>query len=183
MNKFYILDFKVFENDYYAIKGEISDEEISDLSVDGVSLKNRDVNIVLKKHKGNVHNMIGNLYSLPIISQQIADVLMKNCQDEIELFDVKIDMKVSFKFYFLNILNIIDCTDLERSDYTLFSPNVLVFKTIEKLAFDTEKINKDIFRIKGVRTKIIISEKIKQEIEALKFEEIELPPIDEFVWK
>lgn len=98
MNKFYILDFKVFENDYYTIKGEISDEEISDLSVDGVSLKNRDVNIVLKKHKGNVHNMIGNLYSLPIISQQIADVLMKNCQDEIELFDVKIDMKVSFNF-------------------------------------------------------------------------------------
>ncbi|MGO8609428.1 imm11 family protein, partial [Rhizobium johnstonii] len=86
---------------------------------------------VLKKHKGNVHNMIGNLYSLPIISQQIVDVLMKNCQDEIELFDVKIDMKVSLKFYFLNILNIIDCIDLEKSVYTLFSPNVLVFKTIE----------------------------------------------------
>lgn len=58
-----------------------------------------------------------------------------------------------------------------------------MFKTIEKLAFDTEKINKDIFRIKGVRTKIIISEKIKQKIQALKFEEIELNPIDEFVWK
>ncbi|WP_435523298.1 imm11 family protein [Chryseobacterium indoltheticum] len=158
----------------------MSDEEISDLSVDGVSLKNKDVSIVLKKHKGNVRNMIGNLYSLPIISELIADVLIKNCQNEIELFDVKIDMKNNFKFYFLNI---IDCINLEKSVYTLFTPNALVFKTIDKLAFNTEKIDKDIFRIKGVRTKIIISEKIKQEIQALKFEEIRLTPIDEFVWK
>lgn len=103
MNKFYVLDFKVFDTDYYAIKGEISDEEISDLSVDGVSLKNKDISIVLKKHKGNVRNMIGNLYSLPIISELIADVLIKNCQNEIELFDVKIDMKNNLKFYFFNI--------------------------------------------------------------------------------
>ena len=183
MNKFYVLDFKVFDTDYYAIKGEISDEEISDLSVDGVSLKNKDVSIILKKYKGNVRNMIGNLYSLPIISELIADVLIKNCQNEIELFDVKIDMKNNLKFYFLNILNIIDCINLEKSVYTLFTPNALVFKTIDKLAFNTEKIDKDIFRIKGVRTKIIISEKLKQEIQALKFEEIRLTPIDEFVWK
>ncbi len=32
--------------------------------------------------------MVGNLYSLPIISQPIADILMKFCQNEIELFDV-----------------------------------------------------------------------------------------------
>lgn len=183
MNKFYVLDFKVFDTDYYAIKGEISDEEISDLSVDGVSLKNKDISIVLKKHKGNVRNMVGNLYSLPIISEPIAGVLIKNCQNEIELFDVKIDMKINLKFYFLNILNIIDCINLEKSVYTLFTPTALVFKTIDKLAFNTEKIDKDIFRITGVRTKIIISEKIKQEIQALKFEEIRLTPIDEFVWK
>lgn len=175
MNKFYVLDFKVFDTDYYAVKGEISD-----LSVDGVSLKNRDISIVLKKYKGNVRNMVGNLYSLPIISELIAGVFIKNCQNEIELFEVKIDMKVNLKFYFLNI---IDCISLEKSVYTLFTPNALVFKTIDKLAFNTEKIDKDIFRIKGVRTKIIISEKIKQEIQALKFEEIRLTPIDEFVWK
>lgn len=183
MNKFYVLDFKVFDNDYYAIKGEMSDEEISDLSVDGVSLKNRDVNIVLKKHKGNVRNMIGNLYSLPIISKSVADVLVKNCADEIELFEVKIDMKVSTSYYFLNILNIINCIDLENSVYRLNTPDVLVFKTIDKLAFDTEKMNKDIFRIKGVRTRIIVSEKIKQEIEALGFDEIELSSINDYKWK
>lgn len=183
MNKFYVLDFKVFDTDYYAVKGEISNEDISDLSVDGVSLKNRNVNIILKKHKGNVRNMVGNLYSLPIISQPIADILMKFCQNEIELYDVEIDMKINLKFYFLNILNVIDSINLEKSIYTLFTPNALVFKTIDKLAFNTEKIDKNIFRIKGVRTKIIISEKIKQEIQSLKFEEIKLTSIDEFVWK
>lgn len=183
MNKFYVLDFKVFENDYYAVKGELSDEEALDVFVDGVSLKNKDVSIVLKKHKGNARNMIGNLYSLPVISEPIADVLMKNCPDEIELFEVKIDMKISSRYYFVNILNIVDCIDLEKSVYTLFTPNALVFKTIDKLVFATEKINKDIFRIKGVRTKIIISEKIKGEIEALNFEEIELTSIDDCKWK
>ncbi len=183
MNKFYVLDFKVFDNDYYAIKGELSDEGIFDLSVDGVSLKNKDISIFLKKHKGSVRNMIGNLYSLPIISEPIADVLMKNCPKEIELFEVKVDMKVNFGYYFLNILNVIDCINLEKSVYTLFAPDVLVFKTIDKLVFNTDKIDKDIFRIKGVRTKIIISEKIKQEIQALKFEEIELISTDEYKWK
>lgn len=48
MNKFYVLDFKVFDNDYYAVKGELS-EGIFDLFVDGVSLKNKDISIVLKR--------------------------------------------------------------------------------------------------------------------------------------
>lgn len=183
MNEYYVLDFNVFDSDYYAIKGEVSDKEISSLSVGGVSLKNKDISIVLKKHKGKVRNMIGNLYSLPIISDLVADVLIKNCQNEIELFDVKIEMKVNHKYYFLNILNVIDCIDLEKSVYTLFSPNVLVFKTIDKLVFNEEKIDKDIFRIKGVRTNIIISEKIKQEILALNLEEIKLTPINQFVWE
>jgi hypothetical protein len=46
--------------------------------------------------------MVDILYSLPIISKPIADVLMRIYQNEIELFDVEIDMKINLKFYFLN---------------------------------------------------------------------------------
>ncbi len=183
MSKYYVLDFEVYNDDYYAIKGEFSDESIFDLFVDGVSLKNKEFSILFKKNKGNVRNMIGNLYSLPIISEPIADILLRNCPIEIELFEVKVDVKTTFKYYFLNILNVVECIDLEKSVYSLFAPEVLVFKTIDRMVFDTDKINKDVFRIKGLRTKMIISEKIKKEIQALNFEEIKLISIDDYKWK
>jgi hypothetical protein len=180
MNKFYVLDFKVFDKDYYAEKVSVSHADITELSIEGISLIDSKIEIELKKNKGEVRNYIGNLYSLPIVSELIAKTIMNHNFNDIELIEVKVNMKTDLKYYFLNILNVIDCIDLEKSIYKLYVPEIILFDSINKLVIDTAKIKNDIFRIKGVLYKIIVSERLKIELENLNLDEIEFMPIEDF---
>jgi hypothetical protein len=189
MNKYYILDFEVSNNDYFAEKVDLSNLEIQNLYIEGVSLKDKNFEIILKKKsvKGrtlDVRNMIPNLYGFPIISQPIADVLLDHCPKEIELFEVKVNMSKKSKYYFLNILTRIDnCIDLKKSVYEFIMPerpDILIFKYLEKLVLDTEKINQDIFRIHSFATIIIVSELLKKKIEALGMKEIVFLPTEKY---
>lgn len=180
MNKFYVLDFKVFDKDYYAEKVSVSHTDITELSIEGISLIDKKIEIDLKKNKGKVRNYIGNLYSLPIVSELIAKTIMNDNFNDIELIEVKVNMKTDLKYYFLNILNVIDCIDLEKSIYKLYIPDIILFDSIDRLVIDTTKIKNDIFRIKGLLYKIIVSEKLKNELENLNLDEIEFMPIEDF---
>lgn len=189
MSKYYILDYEVSNNDYYAEKVDLSDLDIGNLATEGISLKDKDFKIILEKKtvKGrilNVRNMIGNLYSFPIVSQPIADILLQHCPNEIELFEVKMNMPKKFKYYFVNVLNIIDdCIDLEKSVYELIMPerpDIIIFKYLEKLVLNNQKIDNNIFRIKQLRTKIILSEFLKDKIQALEMEEIIFLPTEKY---
>jgi hypothetical protein len=89
-------------------------------------------------------------------------------------------MKTDLKFYLLNILNMIDCVDLERSKYKLYVPEIILFDSIDKLVIDKPKINNDIFRIKGLLFKIVISQNLKNELEKLMLNQIKFLAIEEF---
>ena len=97
----------------------------------------------------DVRNSIENLYGFPVVSEPIADVLLQHCPDEIELFEVKVAMPKQSKYYFVNVLTLIDnCIDLEQSVFELIlpeRPDILIFKYLEKLVLDTQKINQSIF--------------------------------------
>lgn len=153
---------------------------ITELSVEGISLIDKKIKIELKKNKGIVKNYIENLYSLPIVSELIAKTIMNDNFNDIELIEVKVNMKTDLKYYFLNILNVIDCIDLEKSIYKLYIPDIILFDSIDRLVIDTTKIKNDIFRIKGLLYKIIVSEKLKNELENLNLDEIEFMPIEDF---
>ena len=73
------------------------------------------IEIELKKNKGRVKNYIENLYGLPIVSELIAETIMNDNFNDIELIEVKVNMKTDLKYYLLNILNVFDCIDLEKS--------------------------------------------------------------------
>lgn len=120
------------------------------------------------------------MYGLPIVSELIAKTIINHNPSDIELIEVKVNMKTNLKYYFLNILNNIDCIDLEKSTYKLYIPDVILFDSIEKLVIDTLKIKNDIFRIKGLLYKIVVSETLKNELENLKLNEIEFMPIEDF---
>jgi hypothetical protein len=87
-------------------------------------------------------------------------------------------------YYFVNILTLfINCIDLEKSVYKLIlpeRPDILIFRYLEKLVLDTQKINHHIFRIKSLRTDIIISEFLKNKIQELKLQEITFQPTEEY---
>lgn len=180
MNKYYVLKSVVGNEDYFAEKMSVSHTDITELSTEGISLIDKEIEIELKKNKGIVRNCIENLYGLPIVSELIAKTLIESCVNEIELIPVKVNMKIDLKYYLLNILNVIDCIDLEKSIYTLYVPDIILFDSIDKLVIDTAKIKNNIFRIKGLLYTIVVSEKLKNELEKLKLAEIEFMPIEDF---
>ena len=189
MSKYYILDYEVTNNDYYAERGELSNLEVQSLMYDGVSLKDKHFSIVLKKltvkgRKLDVRNMIGNLYSLPIVSQPIADILSWHCPNEIELFEVKVNMPAKEKYYFVNVLNTLaDCIDIEKSVFEFIlpeRPDIILFNYLEKMVLKTEKINHHIFRLKPISTKIVVSEWLKDKIQELGMAEIVFEPTEAY---
>lgn len=180
MNKYYILKSVVENEDYFAEKVSVSHTNITELSVEGISLIDKKIKIELKKNKGIVKNYIENLYGLPIVSELIAETIMNDNFNDVELIEVKVSMKTDLKYYLLNILNVFDCIDLEKSVYKLYVPDIILFDSIDKLVIDTTKIKNDIFRIKGLLLEIIVSEQLKNKLENLKLSEIEFMPIEDF---
>lgn len=189
MKNYYFLNYIVSTNEYFAEKVDLSDEAVSDLYLDGVSLKDKNFTVTLKKLsiprvKLTVRNMIGNLYGFFIVSQPIADVFKAHCPDEIELFEVKVDMPVNSKYYLVNILNRKeDYIDLEKSVYEFIlpeRPDILIFQYLEKLVLNTENINHDVFRISSFPNSILVSESLKEKLEALGIEEFKFQPTEEY---
>jgi hypothetical protein len=189
MSNYYFLNNIVSTNEYFAERVDLSDETVSDLYLDGVSLKDKSFTITLKKLsiprvKLTVRNIIANAYGFVIVSQPIADVLKVHCAGEIELFEVKVDMPVKVKYYLINILNLKeDYIDLEKSVYEFIlpeRPDILIFKYLEKLVLHTEKINHDIFRIKSFSNNILVSETLKEKLEELGMEEIGFQSTEEY---
>lgn len=173
MSNYYILKFVVGDNDYYAERVTISNPEIEELLLEGVALKDKECRIVLQQQRGTVRNIIENIYGFPVVSQTIADILLEHCANEIELLEVAVARKVNQQYYFVNVLNIVDCINREQSVYELFTPELMVFKKIEKLVLQEEAITNHIFRIKNIRTEIVVSKALKQQLQALNMEELD----------
>lgn len=181
MSTFYILNFKVSSNAYIAEKVTLSDDSISDNYPDGISFKDKNVEITLHKNKGNLLHFIDNLYGLPIWSQEITTVIEEHCAKEIELYPVDLlkDKKQSFSF--VNILNLVDVIDFENSDCTLWDPDIKLIDEVEKLILLEEKANNfNIFRMLGLKLEIVISEALKIKLEKLNINELEFIPVEDF---
>jgi hypothetical protein len=100
------------------------------------------------------------------ITQRMYDILYPLIKNDAEFLPLQSDEGV---YYLLNVTNIVDCIDREKSICTL-TPNGLVLD-YEDLVFDTEKI-KDlyIFRVPDFPYQVFLTENLKTEIED--FEEV-----------
>lgn len=184
MENYYVLHSVVENEDYYAEKVSVSVEKIFDLSLKGESLKNENLAIKLKRSRGIVRNVIGNIYSLPIISELIGKILVDNCPDEIELIEIIVDKSTNLKYYLLNILNNIDAIDFQKSNYKEIIPDTKILKEINKLVLDNSKIGKrQIFRLKDFEFIIVISEKLKNSLKQLDISEYKFILIEDFQYK
>ena len=184
MNKYYILNSVLENKDYFAEKTTTSEEDIYFKSVSGLSLKNKNIKIELKKGKGKVKNNIENVLGIPIISELISNILLEICNNEIELLEVDVNMPTNSKYYFLNILDNIDAINFKESVLVEIIPDTKVFTEVEKLILDDAKIDgKQIFRLKHLSSKIIIGHNLKERLAQLKLPEFKFIPIEEFKYK
>lgn len=184
MSKYFILKSVVGNEDYFAENVITSEEDIYRQSVSGQSLKIKGVEIELKKNKGKVKNNIENSFGIPIISELISNILLRSCPDEIELFEVKVNMPTNLKYYFLNILANIDAINFQESVLVEIIPETKVFSEVGKLILDDFKIqSRQIFRLKHFSAEIVISQDLKNKLEQLKISEFKFIPIEEFKYK
>lgn len=184
MSNYYILKFVVSDNDYVAERVNFSNEEINSLKFRGVSLKDKDFRITLKKNRGNVRNTISNLFGFPVVSQVVADVLSEHCPGEIELFEAEVEKKLTSKYYYVNILENLDAIDFHASEYTEIIPGTKVLSEIKKLILDDSKTeSRNIFRLKNFKTEIIVSEILKTSLEKLQFSEFQFIATGDFTYE
>jgi len=184
MNKYYILDFRIERDSYFAENGKISDQKIIKLRNKGHSLREENINISFLKNEGKLLHQIDNLFSLPVVSQTILNVLLQHCANEVEFYQVKLNFETKLNYYFINILDNIDAIDYEKSKYVELASGIKILKELSKLVLIDEVASKrGIFRLKGFRLRIIVSNKVKEELAKLNLQELQFVPVEDFQWK
>jgi hypothetical protein len=75
----------------------------------------------------------------------------------------KNEISLEKSYYFMNILNRVDCFDLEKSEYTTDKEYLSVITKVKKIYLDSSRVrDRQIFRIKQDSFLIIISENLKK---------------------
>lgn len=103
-------------------------------------------------------------FALPAISQKAKDILEKHFEGLVEIFPLNVGKWGTY--YFINIMNVLDVFDLEKSELRILSSGT-IFR-INKYVFKSEiiKCNSNIFKIENdKRGPIYVNEKTKKLIE------------------
>lgn len=120
--------------------------------------------------KINAFDCLPTSFIAPVINNKTADILQKFCADSIQLIPAIIidkNQDVKNKYWIVNILESVESIDLDKSRVHFWS-NSSNIKLIDYLVFrDGSMINDKIHlaREKLFRPFIIVSEKLKREIE------------------
>jgi len=188
---FYILEIKMLDRPYFAEhmevleNGKVFDQSVLDILNDGVSIKNRNLDITFPRSRGKLSNVLDGIFDFTVVSHIILDVLIKNCDvSEFEYFPVKIERKTDLNYYSINILNNIDAFDFEKSEWESYTKEIPVLKSISKLVLKDDKIkNRHLFRLsKGRSSLIFVSEHLKNELKLLKMPELVFMPSNKYSW-
>lgn len=105
-------------------------------------------------------------FTVPLISKTAAEILHPYIEKHVELLDVDI-IGEDKSYSVLNVINILDCLDRDKSKLEWFDSGSGIMKIYE-YAFndmiDNEEISY-IFRIKNYEKSIFVNEKLKETIE------------------
>ncbi len=129
-------------------------------------------NIQLSYEKGNVLlDYVPNVLSWLICSNKVIDLLNKINIIEIQCFPVEI-FKKGIKeepclVTVVNVLESVAAMDLEKSDYVSWEDDPKYIKFIRKIVLNSDASykNLDMFRLEESKNYIIVSERIKEEVE------------------
>lgn len=129
--------------------------------------------IVTLKRRGEPQNLSFTLLNAPVASSRVAALLDKMAPQSVERFPVRVD-GCPGDYELLNVVRVIDAVDLQRSEYSLWKPEdgrpdlVGTFRQVLPLVIKSE-IRQDaaIFRPKGWEVALIVSARLKLELEKI----------------
>ena len=109
-------------------------------------------------------------YDVPIVSREFAECL-DGYMNDIQLIPASVP-NARNDYFILVVKNKLECVDTKRSEFSLFEEGndirpdrVGDFEAINELRLDKSKIDKDIFRIARYEVMLIVSEKVKMDLE------------------
>jgi len=176
---YYILKFNVENSDYYAEKMDIGNLNSTDL-LDGIRINPTELKISLSGTRGTVADYIGNVYGLDIVSEDIRDLFVEFGEDFVECYPVTPKRKTDKTFWFIHVLDNVDCFDFEKSVYEEYGSGTKVISKIDKLVLNEHCDSRHFFRIKDFDFEIVVSEAFKQAAESRNFEVMKFIPVADF---
>lgn len=135
---------------------------------DAVPVKERTFNkIYPSKYKDEIDKPIGDVFSVEIssfiLNEKSYKVLYPYLKNHSQIFKIKSDNKI---FYVVNVIDIIDCLNYDKSELKYFSSSGRVMD-VEKYVFKTEKLkNATIFKLPEFPKSIsYVTEEFKKVVE------------------
>lgn len=135
---------------------------------DAVPIKERTFDkIYPSKYKDEIDKPIGDVFSVEIssfiLNEKSYKVLYPYLKNHSQIFKIKSDNKI---FYVVNVIDIIDCLNYDKSELKYFSSSGRVMN-VEKYVFKTEKLkNATIFKLPEFPKSIsYVTEEFKKAVE------------------
>lgn len=99
-----------------------------DLNINNSKIENFDYSIKCKSKRDKKERVLGSYpaFSAPAISQNANDVLVKHLGDLVQFLPLKTG-KLG-RYYILNIVNVLDCLDKEKSEIDYLSSSNMIFE-------------------------------------------------------
>jgi hypothetical protein len=174
MSEYFVLSIGNVKATEIEIFDQMYTDEINETSTKGKVIELEKMpKLFFKPFDGEKTDLVRGAVSFPVVSEKLK-ICIEKSGDKNAVFH-KVDMialgkdEISLEqsYYFMNILNRVDCFDLEKSEYTTDKEYPSVITKVKKIYLDSSRVgDRQIFRIKQDSFLIIISEKLKKIIES-----------------
>jgi len=156
------------------------DENMYSMVFDGTSYLNTWPKPKVEVMPGHVFEKKGDFFSLSfrlVASQDALAVIKDLIKDSLELLPITWLTRSDEIFYFLNIIDVVDCLNKELSVFEYFSSGKVM--SVEHYEFIEERIiNKHIFRIlETKRSRFYVSDEFKKRVESSKLRGLTFDPL------
>ena len=184
LSNYYLLNRNINENDIWVKSYKVPEAYDWNYS-DGISIKNTNTSgeLFYQNNKSLKTDYVAGIQSFPVVSKKFKE-LLENLNDPLEFHHVKLVQVISElvdnDYYFLNILENIECFDWDNSEYEKL-PVSQAPTDVEKLVLETHKIGKrNIIRIAELQSLILVSDNLRNLIESCELTGIEFQNIENY---
>jgi hypothetical protein len=182
MQKFYRMRTGNITEDQIEIYDKMYTEELEKLSVSGNPIVlEKTPKLFYKPENGIKTDLVRGSAGFPVVSEKLKKIIEDSNDKNLEFASVQLislgkdEIDLNNSYFFMNILNRVECFDFEKSVYKTAEgfPNIVT--RIETLILDENKIgDRKIFRIRQSPAIIFVSEDIKENIEKSKLLGVEV---------
>ena len=168
---YYILTHIVKQGEIFSKKHNTPDIAIDECYKGKSFGKINDPIQLFYQFKTNVKtDYIGGTHPLPVISHCFKEILLSQNTNYLEFYPVELicekTMEVDRSYSFLNILENVPCFDWEKSEYRTFPTDKSIIVRVKHLFIKERNLQgRDLARIQEIPTFILISGKLRDQIE------------------